>query len=343
MPSPMSVCLKSISWMVEMSDSAVYGSSNLNNVLRPNIEKELGFKIAIKEKEIFRSLGSSAASRIEWLEKIGQTVRDAAERLNLIQLSTEFYPSIRDHDLATTHGVKFDSQKDDGWSSWFREITLNKTLLPDTNILLKRILSAVIFPAFTTRKHTLSLPFQITIPRFSLLELENLANTGEDTNRVKVSKGECFMAFNEIRNLKTNGATLTAPLSPDELSLFHSAAGRKLMDVLIRGEIRRFADLGETSSMGRRSIFVTRDMVSALAANCEELSAIYIAPKHPEQTFLENIALDELRELIIEVATTCGKVELEWDNGEKLQIEGTWSGKNWYDYYRRRVRVNNPK
>lgn len=326
-----------------MSDSTVYNGPDLNNVLRNNIESGFSFKILSNDREVFRAEGGTAAGRIVWSAETGTIVRDAAERLNLIQLSTEFYPSTRDQDLASDYGVKFDSQAEDGWPSWFGRITLEKNLLPDTNILLRRTLSAVIFPSYTTRRRELHLPFRVVIPRFSILELENLANTGQDNIGARVSKGECFMAFNEVRTLKTNGATLTGPLCADELGLFHSAAGKKLMDVLIRGEVRRFADLTETSSMGRRSIFVTRDMVSALAANCEELSAIYIAPKHPEQLFLENIAPDKLSELVVEVATACGEVKLKWENGEGLKIEGIWSGKNWYDYYRRRVRVTIPQ
>jgi hypothetical protein len=129
-----------------VSGLTVLSGAEINNVLRGNIEKGLGFRISSKEKEIFRSLGGTGAPRIEWSTETGATIRDAAERLNLIQLSTEFYPSTRDEDLARRCGVKFDSQKDEGWSRWFREITLEKFLLPDTNILLKRTLSAVIFP-----------------------------------------------------------------------------------------------------------------------------------------------------------------------------------------------------
>lgn len=325
-----------------MSGSMLCIGPELDNLIRVKAGRGLSLKIYNKEKdkerELLCSIGDSPRS-VTWSEQTGSIVRDAAERLNLIQLSTEFYPSTRDQDLATANGIKFDSQTDDGWSNWFRGITANAYLLPDTNILLKRTLSAVIFPSFTDRKHVLSLPFRITIPRLSILELENLANTGQDNKDAKVSKGECFMSFNEVRTLKRNGANLTDILAADVLGLFHSASGKKLIDILIRDEVRRFANSRQTSSMGERSLFVTRDMISALAANCEELSAIYIAPKYPENLSIDNIDLANLRELIIEVATSCGKVEFKWEDGEAFQIEGTWSGKNWYDYFRRRVRV----
>ena len=113
-----------------MSGLTVLSGAEINNVLRGNIEKGLGFRISSKEKEIFRSLGGTGAPRIEWSTETGATIRDPAERLNLIQLSTEFYPSTRDEDLARRCGVKFDSQKDEGWSRWFREITLEKFLFP---------------------------------------------------------------------------------------------------------------------------------------------------------------------------------------------------------------------
>ena len=321
-----------------MSGSMFCSGPELSKVIREKTERGVGFKIFSKEKELFYSVGDSPRS-VTWSEQTASIVRGAAERLNLIQLSTEFYPSTRDQALATENGIKYDNQTDDGWSNWFRGITIDANLLPDTNILLKRTLSAVIFPAFTYRRQRLSLPFRVVIPRFSILELENLANTGQENTGAKVSKGECFMAFNEVRTLRTNGADLTDTLSADLLGLFHSASGRKLTDILIRDEVRRFADSRQMTSMVQRSIFVTRDMVSALAANCEELTAIYIAPKYPEKLSLQSIELAQLADLIIELATTCEEVELRWDDREALQIEGIWSGKNWYDYYRRRVRV----
>ena len=326
-----------------MSGSIICSGTDLDKIIKEKANRGVSFRVYTskevgKEKELFCSIGDSPRS-IAWSEHTANIVRDAAERINLIQLSTEFYPSTADQELATEYGVKFDSQTDDGWSNWFRRITSEANLLPDTNILLKRTLSGVIFPAFTLRNRRLSLPFRIVIPRLSILELENLANTGQDNTDVKVSKGECFMAFNEVRTLRANGANLADALHVDVLGLFHSASGKKLIDVLIRDEVRRFSESRQMSSMIQRSIFVTRDMVSALAANCEELSAIYIAPKYPEEISLPIIELDKLRELIIEVATTCGKVELEWEDGETLKIEGIWSGKNWFDYYRRRIRV----
>jgi hypothetical protein len=181
-----------------------------------------------------------------------------------------------------------------------------------------------------------SWPVSIAIPRLSILELEDLANRANNSNSKKVTKGECFMAFNEVRTLKELGASLTGPLSSDEIRAFHQARGI-FVDALLREEVRRFGS--SLAPPYARVIFLTRDMVSALAANSEDLDAIYIALKNPDQLSLAGLGIGEVREFTIELATVCGEVRLNWNDGTAVGIEGVWSGKNWFDYYKRRVRV----
>lgn len=144
------------------------------------------------------------------------------------------------------------------------------------------------------------------------------------------------MAFYGIRILKRLKASLPASLSAGEIAAFHQIAGKGFADPLIREEVRKFGQSSNT-----RVVFLTRDMVSALVANSEDLDAIYMAPKYPDTLYLENLGLGDIRELIIEIATHESKISLTWGDNEPLFIEGTWSGKNWYDYYKRRVRVLN--
>ncbi|MFB0503413.1 MAG: hypothetical protein ACETWE_06240 [Candidatus Bathyarchaeia archaeon] len=141
------------------------------------------------------------------------------------------------------------------------------------------------------------------------------------------------MAFNEIRRLK-QFSTLSNSLSLDEISAFNRGAGRQIADTFIRREIR---DYGLASN--ERVVFLTRDMVSALAENAEDLDVLYMAPKFPDQKSLDHMGIAEIREMIIEVATDLGVVVLKWDDGASFRIEGVWHGKNWFDYSRRRVRV----
>ena len=141
------------------------------------------------------------------------------------------------------------------------------------------------------------------------------------------------MAFNEIRRLK-QFSTLSYPLSLDEISAFNRGAGRQIADAFIREEIRNYSLASD-----ERVVFLTRDMVSALAANSEDLDALYMAPKFPDQKSLNHTGIAEIREMIIEVATDLGVVVLKWDDGASFRVEGVWSGKNWFDYSRRRVRV----
>jgi len=307
----------------------IYTGSELDVILRAKLEQGIQFRICERSTELCRFSGG-IPGQIDWsLDSI--KVRDAAERINLIQISTEFYPSSASQQLSDA-GVKFDDHRDDDWPGWFRRITEGAFLLPDTNILLKRTITSVIFPRFMLRRRGLALPFKIAMPRLSILELENLANS--ERAKARASKGECFMAFNEVRMLKKAGASLTEPLSTDDLSAFYRVAGKRLVDAFLREEVRRF---GFSKSI--RVVFLTRDMISALTANSEDLDAIYMAPKFPEQLSLSNVGIPEIRELLIELATDCSKITLHWNDGTSAEIEGIWSGKNWFDYYKRRVRV----
>ena len=90
-----------------------------------------------------------------------------------------------------------------------------------------------------------------------------------------------------------------------------------------------------------RHLFIARDMVNALTANAEGMDAIYISPKEPDQTILKSLSYNSIYEFLIEIATTKHEITIQWDEGEpnKHKIIGVWSGKRWYDYNRRRVRV----
>ena len=304
-----------------------YSGTDLNNFLRPNIKR--GFEVFDTSENLLFSATPEVPRRINLGHGIDPSrIRDIAERLNLIEVFTEFYPSSESQPLADKWGIKVDYQSHETWSGWFQEITKGGVLLPDTNILLQRTIRSVIIPSLNLKKDA-ELPFKIVIPRLSILELENLTNrkTKEE------NKGKFFLAYNEIRRLK-NISSLTIPLDPEDIIVFNKGSGREIPDALIRQEIYAYG-----VATADRLIYLTRDMVSALTANAEDLDAIYMAPKSPDQTKLEDIGLPEIREMIIETATDYGTILLKWDNDTSFKIEGVWSGKNWFDYSRQRVRV----
>jgi len=232
-----------------------YDGNQLNNFLRPNINR--GVEIFDQNEKLLFSSTPEVPRSINWSNS---EIRDVAERLNLINISTEFYPSSESQTLADKWGIKVDYQSHETWSTWFQAITKGKSLLPDTNILVMRTIRSVIF--------------------------------------------------------------------------FNKGSGREIPDALIREEIQNYGGMTD-----EKTIYLTRDMVSALTANAEDLDAIYMAPKSPDQTTLVDIGLREIREMIIETATDYGSIVLRWDNDASFKIDGVWSGKNWYDYSRQRVRV----
>ena len=271
-----------------------------------------------------------------WKNKkpMGSLVRDCAERLGFIAMTTEIYPS---SDLLKKNisqlGVKFDNHFHKQWPNWFSQVSYDFSFAPDTNILISRTLSTVLgkrIPGLLINR--------IIIPRLVLLELESLANANDPK---RASKGECFMAYNEIRGLKNNyNAEIGLNLPSDELIAFLSPKRGDFSDSFIRQEIKRMSE----PLPGRNVLFIARDMVNALTANAEGMDAIYVSPKDPDQKKLEKVEFDVISELIIEIATTKHEISIQWEEGEPniQKIEGVWSGKRWYDYYKRRIRCNSP-
>ncbi len=313
------------------SETKVDSSAGLTALLRERLKaapRAVIYQVHGEDERPLFDFPGRLAGRINWSPNSANIVRSAAERLGFIQVSTEFYPSTNSQELARK-GVKVDDHRHISWRGWFSEITKRRLLLPDTNIILKRTLTSVIIPQLAgAQLKGPNLPFEIAIPRLAILELENLANRAHQSETA--SKGECFMAFNEIRVLKEQwSAKLTVPLTIKELERFNLVAGKRMTDAFIRYEVKKFGN----------AIFLTRDMVSALAANSEDLDAIYMAPKYPEEMWLDSVGIEEMGEMITEVATDCSEVFLRQNKRPIFKIEGVWSGKNWFDYYKRRVRV----
>lgn len=256
--------------------------------------------------------------------------RDCFERLGLIKMTTEIYPTSELREITSIYGVKYDNHFETEWPDWFTNATKSCSFAPDTNILLSRTLSTII-----GRNIPRLLVNRITIPRLVILELENLANAN---SQKRVSKGECFMAYSEIRFLKRNyNAKIGLTLPSEELISFISPKRGFFADSFIRQEVRRMSEPLPST----RHLFIARDMVNALTANAEGMDAIYISPKDPDQTILKSLSYESICNFIVEIATTKHEITIQWDEGEpnKHKIIGVWSGKRWYDYFRRRIRV----
>lgn len=213
------------------------------------------------------------------IQPMQSLVRNCFERLGLIKMTTEIYPSSELRDITTIYSVKYDNHFEKEWPAWFTSATQDCAFAPDTNILLSRTLSAIIgrnIPGLLVNR--------ITIPRLVILELENLANA---TDQKRVSKGECFMAYNEIRFLKRNyNAKIGLTLPSEELISFISPKRGFFADSFIRQEVRRMSEPLPST----RHLFIARDMVNALTANAEGMDAIYISPKEPDQTILKSLS-----------------------------------------------------
>jgi len=312
---------------------------DFQRILVPRLRKGHDFTVTAffkkKEYEILNysqapTFPSETRGTIFWKKSpMENLVRDCAERLGLIEMTTEVYSSSENLKKYTSHfGFKFDNHHAKEWPNWFSQVTQDFTFSPDTNIILSRTLSAVIgkrIPGLLINR--------IIIPRLVVLELEDLANDPK-----RVSKGVCFMAYNEIRELKANyNAIIGITLPSDELIAFLSPKRGYFADSFIRQEVRRMSEL----PLKRNILFIARDMVNALTANAEGMDAIYVSPRYPDQSKLEKIRYDDITEILIEIATTKHEIIIKWNEDKpiKEKIEGVWHGKRWFDYYKRRIRL----
>ena len=270
-------------------------------------------------------------------------VKDAVERMGLLPMSAEFYGSTEE-DVVNTHPKSKNSHLENEFGPWFENIAKESNIWIDTNILVSRSIDSIVFGP--KRSFDESSQIRIIVPRFAIFELENLAikeknnwrnnltdRKEKESNKRKftfATPGRYYMAFQNLRNWKFSRiASIANLLDIRDILYFPKNLGMLTMDALIRWEISRDP---------RKKRFLTRDFISALAANGEDIASIY-AHRYENLTKLHGLNSTKLAELLYEIATDIGNITLEFPN-ESMLIEGIWGEKEWSDLWsQKKLRV----
>jgi hypothetical protein len=176
----------------------------------------------------------------------------------------------------------------------------------------------------------LQLMQRLKIPRLAILEIEDKYNRAKEK---ECDRRLMIYALTEVQVLKALGAQISAgTLASSFLSDFRRAEGGKHADAFIRREIMDFQS-------PYRTVFVTRDLMNAMAASAEGTDSLYFAMVVPEISTI-NASPEQLVDSVIETAITFAGIEI-YDASAKSSIllEGMWSGKTNIDWFESRLRM----
>lgn len=213
------------------------------------------------------------------------------------------------------------------WNEWFLDKVHLKFLIPDTNFIYRHYCSSVLYRHLGSDFNQLI----FRLPRLVILEIEkrgNLASEGSKDKRL------AFYAVREIEFLKQKTRANFKPLSNIDASLvssFTEKAGRKLVDMWIRKEIHDNIDRGYLGVHGD-AIFLTCDLMNALAAEAEGLNTCYFSRLPQDSFFVEDNNSEQLFDLILATAIIFGEIKLDvilvGDTVHcSLILRGMWNGK----------------
>ena len=275
-------------------------------------------------------------------EKRKHDILDSLDLSGASDLETTILPLAREARFQTR------KTKDSNWAGWFSKIagtTENKTkyLVPDTNFFMRHYCSNVILPLYGKSNFS-QLDFRI--PNLVILEIERICNKAEKGSK---EKRLAFYATNEIMFLRNHGAELLPPIDVSLLASFPEKAGRGFTDMWIRREIHNFViERAHFVSMTSQQypedvLFLTCDLMNALAAHAEGLETCYFSKLDQERFIIEND--QQLAKFIIASAVTFGKIKMDvYYVKDKLdhsyELEGIWSGKNPYHWRNDCLRIS---
>ena len=220
------------------------------------------------------------------------------------------------------------------WKTWFLEKTSRKYLVPDTNFIYRHYYSNVL--ARHLGEDFGNLIFRL--PRLAILEIERRGNNAKEGS---ADKRLSFYAAREVRLLRSNNNFDLLPNIDTLLfSTFSEKAGRQLVDMWIRKEIHDFVEgmEGYTNMSAKDVVFLTCDLMNALAAESEGLNTCYFSKKDQQSFSVDNDNMRQLFDLILASTMILGKIRVDIVLAddvvhESITLEGIWNGKTTSQWY----------
>lgn len=264
-------------------------------------------------------------------------VLECLDLSGLLNLNTTFMPRL------TAPSLKSKQTKNQGWAQWFLQAISEPEklfIIPDTNILMRHYCSKILFRKLGEKNFG---RLQFRIPRLDILEIERKVN---QSKRGTKEKRVALYATREIMFLREHRAELLEPFDVSLLTSFPEKAGTKFVDAWIRREIHDFIRMKSKVYAGN-VLFLTCDLMNALAAHAEGLRTCYFSRTDQERHFVEASVgnAEELADLIINSSIIFGQVRMDVylikdTLHRSLQLEGMWSGKTPYHWSNDSIRVS---
>jgi len=218
------------------------------------------------------------------------------------------------------------------FDSWFKKQLRAKILVPDTNIILDRMFSAL---SSITKKNIIN-EVKIEIPRIAILELENKAN--QNRNKRDLDKRFVFLGYSELLQLKKYKVQTFGLLNSSTLLDFSRNSGSINADALIRREI---GDKTKNEFFGdqRNYVLITSDLVNSLSAVSEGIDTFYVA-RTPVEQGLRKGTIEQVARLLFTLAICFEKILVKIDSNI-FTLTGMWEGKSASDWLDERIRIHN--
>jgi hypothetical protein len=287
-------------------------------------------------------------------------VIDAMDRSGIYNLQVEFNP-VHQNELRIQDGnvifpdknnVPIRNMTNTNFTNWFLRLCFllgqRIHLIPDTNFFRRCYYSNYINHIRFANNNKNKLLMKI--PRLEIIEVENKFNTNKanqnDKKEKVIQKGKerriAFQTMGEILSMKNDGAEMLPMVDLFLLQSFTPLAGQGFADSWIRREIANNMDrLERDNIIGRdtiersNAVFLTCDLMNALAAVAENLNTFYFFRIEEDKMNLGFSAYNRLSSLIINTSILfeqCECIIKSQTEEQSLKYKGIWKGKSLYDW-----------
>lgn len=229
------------------------------------------------------------------------------------------------------------------FNDWFKTITKDRALVPDTNILMNRSLSMIA----RIIGNDLFQRRSVWIPRLCILELERKAQSDEcKDDSVKQRHRLAMYGLAELNILKNERVHIFPEADIDLLEKFSRSQGAFMADAWIRKEVKSsrnelFDQADENQPDPRKQklpVFLTSDLVNGLAAISEGMDTLYLSflsnNDNPIKAPIAGIAA-----FLVACSVLLENVNVK-SGSKSYEIRGFWSGKTPLDWTEDRVQIS---
>lgn len=331
-----------------------------NRLLQPDFRK-ITFEIEIIYKEdcLFRFQKSGILSVMP-SSSLGLDITEVADMSGIYDLQVEF--STGSKSKTQNGSTKYEDKSKTsqrGFSKWFTDVCSSLGnriyLIPDTNFIRRLYHSNYLREILSSRSD-----ISMMIPRLGIIEIENKYNRNtpnlnkpqdeskiEKYNQAGMTRAKerriAFQTISEILSIKNNGGGILPITDLSLLQSFVPVSGQGYADAWIRREVAassnqlvQYKEVKPNEIQQTNTVFLTCDLMNALAAVAEDLNMIYFYRLDEDTIGLGSDPYEVLAKLVINTAVHFGECILLLNGDikqERNKVVGTWKGKSMDDWY----------